>query len=659
MRFAPFLLSLSLCAPIWAQEIPLFSSGATVSTPLSSPNSKVRLQVRLGENGPILDDESANVVGNFAQKRLDAEPGIYSLQAVSSDKTRAPLGAKVSVQIPGFKREAGRWLLNGSMFFQAGENRGAAPFLGGLRRDKKGKLPLVVTSSAPLKWNLLQPDLSGAEPDFAARWKSKLSVQAGQQFVGVNYSASFGNSAIMPAPSVNREVEIARFKAFRAALDTVAPEAALVLKLERADLEPERAASLLDALAPLADAIQLSHQRGFSAEQTEARFEWLLKVARRAVEEQPDFDLPVLVSFAQTPTDAQILDFYQNGATGFIFPENIAPSPQIARILGSQTAFLSGAVTLEDAAIAPANSPKAANWSQILRASGRIPLLGRLPKSDEKISESLMIALESTTTNAEIDAISDATTRGATIYVEGAPPDTLLKRWGDLTGTVLEKIGPKNEELIFDDPWFWGRISGQSLSVSQTLKITIKQSLAAQAREERGKAVETQPRALAKLTGDPNGMIAAPVGKGKIVWMPHALSGAANAALTRDFYAAIAGNLGAALVSFQAETGDASRVSVRVRATNVAKESKIGATSLISFFNAGSAPVTLKVEARGAGEWVYDLASEKQISSDVRGFSSRFSLQIPANGWNYLAIAPTQAAWNQARQRVNWRAQLK
>ena len=625
----------------------VIASGAQIQIPVPQPNDKVRLQVLLGGSTSVLDDERANVQNGLATARLEADPGTYDVRVVSNDKARTPLGSTRRFFIPGFKREVGRWLFNGSPVVYAGQNPApATSFLPNLKRDnKKTKLPVVIPTNAPLKWDVAAITPSASEPArlFVARY-------------GILTSTAIGSGGAFQS--------LSRFGS-----DSMEKVSATVYVANSG-------MGLQDA-APLADALVIN-----------GNDQPLLKIARRNAEEAPNFDLPVFTQFQISPSSSDTLQAFQAGASGLIVPEGTSNS--VIDILNRQSARLSGAVTLEDVGLLAKDFDR---FAPVLRRAGRVPLLGRLPgegngekKDDNKSAESLFVGFDSSTDQAMLDKIERAAKVGATIYCEGALPSPLWKRWSDITKVQIASVAAKTQTLSLADPWFWGTINDQNFDVSQTVTLTVKPSVAAQTKDVKGEARETIARPIAKYNDDPNGIMLCPVGKGRIIWAPFEVSApsgltfvlgrqrtriglydndlepngkAPTSVQLTDYYAAVAGAMQAALVSYNVTRGDASGVSVALRATRLNPDDpKSVAATLVSFFNSSNAPVDLNASVRGEGGWALDLENDQPIPTKVRDFSARLALTVPANGFRWIVVAKDAKTWIDAGK-GNVRAQLK
>jgi len=637
-RTLPLLLVL---APLVARaQTPaplLIQSSATIQLPAPT-NDRVRLQILLAGTPTVLDDERANVQNGVAVARLEADPGTYDVRVVSNDKTRVPLGPSRRFVIPGLKREAGRWLFNGSLVAYAGTNPApTTSFVPNLRRDeKKTKLPFVFPTSALLKWDVL-PRTYPAGTDNR------------HLFVGAMASAAIMVAGALPIGEGNYVL--------------MRPSATPAIANAAAIFSTDNPIGPLNALAPQSDAVVIQGNN-----------QTLLKIARRNAEEAPDFDLPIFAQFSMAPTASEALQAFQAGASGLIVPEGAATNP-VLDILTRNSARLSGAVTLEDVGLRASDFER---FAPVLRRAGRVPLLARLPgegngrratESDDKIAESLLIAFDEKTDAATLDKIERAAKVGATIYCEGALPPALFPRWSEITKVQIAPAPtPKTQTLVLDDPWFWGTINDQNFDVRQTLALTVKPSISSQIKDEKGKAIETVARPIAHFNGDPNAIMLCPVGRGRIIWAPFnvtpsemqkAISSTglaygydwspAGNALRTAYYSAIAGAMQPALVTYEAQAGggDAAGVSVALRATRTdPNDANSVAATLVAFFNSSNAPVDLEASVRGDGPYVLDLETDKTISATVRDFSTRVALTVPANGYRWIVVAKDAQTWN-------------
>ncbi len=614
------------------------------------------------------------------------------------------------IRLPGVRREAGAWLFNDSLFVAPGANRvavGGPVFLPDLRRDKKNKLPLFrpAQTGAALGFATLPlPSLrqmSASGFDFAAL-QSTLAAQvgaaraAGQLYVGwalpLQAAAETGASMISSPPKggmvplgkvallrsmapLERDATTLVLKRLRAVLDAFAPESALLLQVE-AERDPALAALDISAAAAACDAVIL--RIGAQNEELGAQNSlWPLKMARRVAEEQPDFDLPIFVALTEsdassnTPSadpaakialDSRLLEFFMGGATGFVVKNEQVPA--WASAIGRNPGLFTGAVTLEDVAVLPSLSPRALEIVDQLRAVGRVPLAGRsgAEKSGADFQgESLIAVLDDQTTLETLSGLDKAIRGGNVIYLEGLPDlrnKTLLAKISDMTGTTLEVLPvPKSEILTLSDPWLFGDARGREISVSQRVKWTIKTSLAAQARKKKGEDVLVA-QSVAKLAGDDNGLLIAPLGKGRIVWLAHPpVDSAGDNAARRDFYAAIAGSLQSALakVSFgsgenEVRSGGAIHFALRA--------SKTG-TPIVAVFNRAALDAEITLSARGDAPIALDLGTEREIAAKVVGYSSQVPLRVPARGYAWLTFGATRALLDKERLTPRPKARAK
>ncbi len=621
-----FLIALSLLpnvanAQVAAQTSPqIVQSGATLTVPVAMGDAKVRLRLRNG--AAYLDEETIKRNGNTVSVRLDAEPGLYQLRPFSTDKNAGLVGNPLSLVVPGLRREAGVWLFNGSMWI---EKEKALPvagakfnFLPNLRRDDKAKLPLSDATPQLLRWLTMPP------------------------LVIPNVGETFGSDN----PVVGRLVQAPDEANNQADLDTIRnsnKSRAIILEVSTAD--GLLAARQLQNSARKADAVTLK----FDADKPLVAQLWPLKMARRMAEETTNFDLPIFADVSAGGfSDAQLLEIYQNGATGFLTAPG-TPAPIWVQIWDANSNWLSGAVTLEDMGVLNLDSPRLAPLLSDLRAGGRMPLVGQMPSDKNPKGESNMILLDDATTPDILDGVKTAATAGNTVYVEGLPAPNLYDKMGEITGTQVNPLpAPRDDVMTLDDPWMWGAINGREFAVTQRVTITVKKSLAAQTKEKKGLSLETVPRPTAKLTRDLNGWMVCPVGKGRIFWMPQSFSAAKRPDLTQ-YYSAVAGGMQTALLEM---TGDRDNVRVALRATQ-------GQTALLGLFNAGATEAKLNVGVRGDATYVVDLLSDKTVDNSVVGFETKFDVNVPAGGYRWLALAQTAEAFGKEREFKRVKARLK
>lgn len=575
---------------------------------------------------------------------------LYAQSPAPASPTTAP--ARV-LGPAGVRREAGNWLFNDSVFVTEAPNLGAPgspPFIPSLRRDAKTKLPLFrsVATRGPLNfYTFALPSLREMMVpgyDFVglqARLTAQLSRDRanGAVYVGWSLPTSLQPSKLGTPSPFTKENATPLLKQLRSVLDAVASDSALILDIDASDAF---AISDIDAVAPSCDAVVL--RTNFSAAEL-----WPLKVARRVVEEQKGFDLPIFVQLRDAPPerrewDARSLEFYMGGATAIILPNGLTPESWIPAWEAStrrNAGLFVGAVTLEDAAVLPSPNPQTLQIAADLRAAGRIPLAGRLP-TDDKTGESLAVVLDDQTSIETLNAIDKAARAGNAIYIEGVPnlkSKVLMVKLGDMTGTNIEILPTaKPESLNLDDPWLFGSARGLELPVMQQVKWTLRTTLAEQTRVKKGE-VDQKPYAAAKLASDLNGLLVAPLGKGRLTWLPDTLTAQGSNPARRAFYSAIAGSLQAALVSWKfASVEDETRNGGLV---HVALRGSAGNTPLLAVFNDADTDANIALSTRSDATLALDLLTDKALPTTVVGYTSTLNLTVPAHGFRWLAYAKT------------------
>ena len=245
--------------------------------------------------------------------------------------------------------------------------------------------------------------------------------------------------------------------------------------------------------------------------------------------------------------------------------------------------------------------------------------------------------------------------RRATRFIwKVCPRPALYGKIGEITGTQVTALAaPHDDVLTLDDPWSWGAINGREFPVTQRVSIVGKTSLAAQTKEEKGLSIETAPRPAGKLTGDLNGWMVCPVGRGRVFWMPQSFSGGATGGAKRpdlsSYYAAVAGGMQSALVELDGERAD---VRVALRATS-------GQSGLLGLFNDGDKAAKVTVGVRGDATLVTDLLSDEKIINKVIGYETKFDITVAAKGYRWLALAPNASAFDKERATKRVKARLK
>jgi hypothetical protein len=686
-RFLIPTLVVCTIAPLRAQELPPLKTASwvasagipvTLSLPVA-PTVPAKIGLYdLGGQTPLseMDARFVPVPGGVqAVIRVEADPGTYEVRLVSADKDRKPLAAPARLTVPGLRREAGWWLLNGSLFsVPAVESAAATSLISGLARGGKVKFPVLIPSvtTEPMAWRTLPlpplTDMAVPGYDFAklsADLRARLAAPGGP---ALGFSLTVRPEA-KPAGAPAVELTPAQKKAIVASLRTtlngVAPGAALILDVDGQNIF---AADDIDDLAPSCDAVMLRYH-GVPPESAL----WSLKVARRAVEEQPDYDLPVFVNYdpqAGPPADRFLFDCLMGGATGFVLPPGYRPA--WAGLVESNFPLFVGAVTLEDSPLPLLHGSY--RFYEPLREGGRIPLLGRLARDDKNSGDPLMLLLDKNTDQMEIEGIKRAATQGLTMYIEGVPDVTkpeLLKSLGELTGTTITALPkPVTNQLTLQDPWLFGTARGLEFPVQQIVSVKTKPSLAAQTRAQRGLDNITAPRFAGQLADDPAGIVVYGVGKGRVIWLPHPISipnaetslwgppapkSAADLMLDShraSYYAALAGTMQSALVRVTPakDTDHAPLAALRL--------SK-GKTSLLALFNDQPTPVTANVATRGLSEAVIDLGTGQDLKSSQYGYETSFQITVPANGWSLVALNDKRKDYDKERSSKSGRGSVK
>lgn len=557
---------------------------------------------------------------------LTADPGTYTARLVSADKKTA-LSTPSRIIIPGIRREAGAWRLNGAAVVEAGADTVSAPlfFAPNLSRTSKLKLPLPIPSAetSPLTWRTLRlPPLEkwAATPLTPAEIQQQ-AQRAGGTLLGCEFPVGDGAYALDPATF------IAALKSARQAVTAGAPGAAMILEV---DGERSQAAALvLEAAAPLFDAVVVRYSAPGDIEKL-----WPLKVARRLTEEQKDFDLPIFVRFdslSENPDSENFsLDCLMSGATGIIVPPG--QQPAWAQSIDPLSPLLANAVTLEDAPVH--RDGGAPVMAAALRRAGRIPLLGRLSKDEKDRGESCLVTLDASTTAADLDAIKRAAFAGNTMYLEGVPSadPQLLARLSDITGTNIKFLPqPVPNDLKLEDPWLFGTAANTQLPVLQSVTLELKQSMAAQTKSEPGLDKLTVPRYAARLTDGAGGIVEYGAGKGRVLWLPHRFAATVDSEERSRYYTAIAGSIQSSLVRIR--PSDAlqpfPRAALRMSAAK---------NTLIALFNSAARPSTTQIAARGVAQTVLDGSTGEPVPFTTRGFETTVQTTIPAKGWRIFVF---------------------
>ncbi|HEX8465145.1 MAG TPA: hypothetical protein VF627_11060 [Abditibacterium sp.] len=585
---------------------------------------------------------------------------LFSSLPLSAQTPTAPAPISVPQRVVGpvgLRREAGTWLFNGSLFVTSGENL-VAPnspvFVANLRRDKKNKLPIFLPAATrgPLNWatlplpSLRQMSAAGFDfPSLQASLTSQVAAAkaAGRVYVGFSMPGGAGTRE----PLAATDWEPFR-KRLRAVLDAVSPDAALILEVDAAT-QPQLALGEIDVAAPWCDAVVLR------LDPSNAGALWPLKMARRVAEEQTDYDLPIFVAptapaIAQNARagESDLLELFMGGATGFIVPD--AQTPSWANQINRNPGLFTGAVTLEDVAILPSADAQIVKFAADLRALGRIPLVGRLAGGDRN-GESLIAILNQQTDLATLNGLDKAARGGATIYLEGTPnlsDPAIAAKLADMTSATIEVLpSPKPEVLSLSDPWLFGDVRGQEFAVTQRVKWTPKSTLAAQTRIKKGEP-SPLPFSSASLTGDANGLLNAPLGRGRVLWLAHPpVAAKTGDAARRAYLSAVAGNLQSALArvkwaSVEEEVRSGGRLHLALRA------SKLG-TPIVALFNEADSDANVSLSARSDGTVALDLSDEKEVATTVVGYSATLPVTVPAHGFRWFTFGVTRKALDKER----------
>ena len=556
-----FAVSAQVPAP--TQASPLLLPTLEVSSNSLPPNGNLTLSLPPGATLPSKRVELAIYEWNHAQPvdaiwrimevrdgrwqtnvSVSAEPGLYEFRLVTTDKIPRPLTAKApepNLIVPGITREAGWWLVNGLPFFYVPKMGEVSPsatplFLSGLQRDLSPK------SSAPNRKNIFNNqapwrtlplpalrEMLNANYDWAAL-KSDLAkrlVEAQNRgergFWGWSLAPGEGAAPLLGAGNAISQL--------RRVLNEISPGAALICDVDSSQ-KFVQAARDLEGAAPFCDAILLR------VPDNDGAF-WAMKTARRLVEEQPAYDLPLLVRVQKNapPARQTLRAYWMAGATGFVFDETQidADVRQFQNEIARDAALWIGAVTLEDTGVLPPpDAPDAIDdeallqFVEQLRAIGRAPLVARASVTSKP--ESLMLRLGNRISATTIERLEKSARAGATIYLEGVPTfDETGKaapwRLATLVGAEITAIPPKRSAMVLDDPWVFGTKRGARVPVEQNFAIKLQESsMAAQAKVKKGVLTQVGPRAAATLEDGSPALIINVLGKGEVVWLPHRLA---------------------------------------------------------------------------------------------------------------------------------------
>lgn len=519
-----------------------------------------RLRVGLFEPGhtvPLADGlrDFRLIDGNWQTTlTVQAESGLYELRIISNDRLHTPLSRPASLEVPGIRREAGWWLLNGSPFAELPNGPAStnallpnAPFfVPGLKRDLRQRdkiTPHSLFSPTPLVWNTVKlAPLSSFLVE-----KRPLDVRAivadaihtaqmggSRNNLGFELPVDAGADGA-PLPPVAAGI-VAQL---RQAIDSQASGAALILSVDVDSHHPpasEAAVEAISAYGALCDALVLQ----LNPASDDA---WPVKAARRLAEEQPNYDLPIFVRWqsaaALFPLAAPAaLDYWMSGATGFI--GTTPPALNWESIVLRNLPLFVGSVTLEDISVLPTPNLSAPAGSttrlyETLRGVGRVPQLARLvlPRERDKRPESFAVALGDRISVATVEQFKAMANGGGRVYLEGTP---LLDERGQpawnlasLVGAAASAMERKQTMLTLEDPWTFGRGHGARLAVEQAAQVKLNPGLLTNRlnkpikpiKPQPGLDVLTGPRVVARLADGSPGIIVTPVGQGEVIWLPY------------------------------------------------------------------------------------------------------------------------------------------
>ncbi len=654
MHISRFFLAAGLSlfpSLLWAQPAiqppQIVVSGGIASIKANAPVTNARLQLRDGT--AVVGERNIKGTTDTAQITLQGDSGAYTLQFVQNDKLRTPIGVGTPIIVPGVRREFGMWTFNGSLLVPVADESTFVPavpkFLPNLKRDSKAKLPQSTATSVIQEWATIPVDGAEFKAKGTAYVLPLLPQKAPKSGYWVGYELR--NADGLSADDIKR---------LRTLIEAQSAGGALILSVNAYDTA-SRAAGTLNVLAASCDAVKIDTTKDSPTAISFSRQLWTVKVARRIAEERDNYDLPIFVSqFDQFGefSPSQALELFQAGATGIVIsPTQSASLASVEALWRNNANWLSGAVTLEDAAILPDAGNKSLVFLDKLRNASRIPLLGRTPSFGNSRAESVLAIIDENTDEATLKGLKSSAEDGQTVYVEGIPSQTFWKYWGDNTKTTITALPkPKEEQLRLDDIWLFGAQNGTEFRVNQRIKIEIKPDLAAQANEKPGEARETRTRPIASLTADANGMLMCPVGKGRILWAPHDwIAGTPKS----SYYAAITGAMQPALVDLKLADGqsiDGKNVRMGMRLTQ-------GKTSLIAVFNDSREALNLTANVRDAASLVWDLRADKAVPASIRGYGTKLQFTIAAGDFAYFGLYDNQASFDTERKTPHLKAKLK
>ncbi len=702
-------------ATLQADHRVLDASGAVVLTLNNSAFNTTRFRIgvfRVGQTARLAEVRRDFAVQNGALRTqiiLDASPGDYELRLLSDDKARTIISSPALVTVAGVRREPGWWLFNGQPFVardngtstvssssastSSASTSGAPLFIAGLKRDfGKNSKPIsrTIQSNTLLQYRVLElpplSEIAATNYDFMALRLKILNQIKEARTKGQRNLAGFE----LPLGVTNLNLINADAKTvisrLRQILNEVAPDAALTLTTS--STEALFRLRNLENYAPLCDAAVLIPDSSLSSNL------WALKNLRRVAEEQPNYDLPILVrtrprtQIAQgllyddlDDGSSQSLALLMSGATGFIeyafeYSNNVSASWR--NVVSRNASLFIGSVTIED--IGVLNPPEwfsgvgsttqnvllsgnSVELYENLRNAGRIPLAARLPDlmqpERERKYESLMVSLGDRISNDTVERLRATAKAGARIYIEGAPTRDgngreTAWRLGSLVGGDIKTVDSRNTAMTLEDGWMFGTQRGQKLQVAQSVVVTLNnETVAARAKVEKGVDVLTKPRAAAVLDDGSPALVINPVGKGEVIWMPHRVLDS-SPAMRRQFYAALSNYIEPSLITLRATSGTADAGAVHT----ALRRSPKGAL-LLGLFNDSNRPVSVSATIQGAAGVALDLSRERELPLQTRGNESEVSVSIPANGWTLIAFAIDRKTLDNERGATAGKVRLK
>lgn len=616
-----------------------------------------------------------------ATVQLDGDPGCYDFRILGEDKARSALSAPATVTVPGMVREPGWWLPNGSPFIELPRKddqpapADAPLFVPGLKRDGKKFDRRVWISPAPLNWRVVDAPL--LDSDFEEnKWKSEFQkrlndVRASdeRELLGVVVEQDDTN--------YDQNSFSANARAAKRIVSELAPEAAVILLIRRRPPLPLSVERAVDIWSTLCDAIALQCSPAYGSD-----FYWATKILRRSAEEQPNYDLPLLLLEENSGSDiggpvgihrafdsgmGHLPYFFMGGMTGVV-PTG---SQQWQGIIEKNAALFYGSVTLEDCGLVPSSSHSNSLIALNLLDIGRIPLRARIQQKDgKKIPESFLYFSDPSIDAATVEKLYVAARDGARIYIEGSPEikgDS--KRWEDLVGAQSTRLAESiNTTMTLEDIWLFGTGSGTQLPVIQSVKVgklnPPKVVHGKSDEPEKGKDTLVEPRVEARYADGTPALIENPVEDGSVLWAPSDISFPRNSngsaaskswrwSTTRQkYYAAITDHFGSALVRVR------NRGKALITINTAIRRSPKG-TWIIGLFNQKNETAEITLEANHFAGTAVNLADDKELPVTVRGNRSFIDLTIPANGWKLIALGETMRDLDEERFAPQSKARLK